>query len=113
MERQWSVNDFNLASWILQGQWNAANPQSTYWQPLSAKMLLTMLRPPPTIERPQYVNNLCRGSASYTAMKCITLFLNGILRGQSLQSVLVYNCTNILAMTHRSDFFAYDSRVNI
>jgi len=76
-------------------------------------MLLTILRPPPTIELPRSINNFGGGSASYTAMKCITLFLNGILHGQSLQSVLVSNFTNMHATSYRSDFFGCRSRVNI
>jgi len=47
--------------------------------------------PPPTIEHPQSINNFCGGSERYTAMYCIVLFLNQVLPGQSLQSVLVYN----------------------
>jgi len=46
-------------------------------------------------------------------MNCITLLPNCVLRGQSFQYVLVYNFTNIHAMSHRSDFFACSCRVNI
>jgi len=46
-------------------------------------------------------------------MKCIALFLNWVLHGQSSQYVLVYNFTNMYAMSHRSDFFACSSRVDI
>ena len=38
---------------------------------------------------------VCQGSECYTAINCSILFLNGGLRGQSLQSVLVYNFTNM------------------
>jgi hypothetical protein len=41
---------FEFASWTLEGKWNAANPQSTCQQPLTAKMLLTILRPPSTFD---------------------------------------------------------------
>jgi len=116
-KRQRSVNGvstiFHLASSILYGQWNTANWQSTYRQPLSSKLQLTILHLPPTIERPRSVNNFGGGSASYTAMKYITLFLNGIACSQSLQSVLLYNVTNMYAMSHRSDFFTCSSRFNI
>jgi len=71
-----------------------------------AKMLVMLSHPPPTIEHPQSMNNFCRGSECYTAMYCIVLFLNQVLPGQSLQSVLVYNFTNMHAMSYRSDFFA-------
>jgi len=104
---------FEPASWILYGCWNAANPQSTHRQPVTAKLPVTMLCLPPTIECPQSVNNFCGGSASCTAIKCIVLFLNCVLHGQALQYVLVYNITNMHAMSHRSDCFACSSRVNI
>jgi len=38
---------------------------------------------------------------------------NWVLRGQSFQSVLVYNFTNIYAMSHRAEFFARSCRANI
>jgi len=69
-------------------------------------MLLTISHPPPTIHRPLSGNNVCWGSVSYTAMNCIALLPNWVLRGQSFQYVLVYNFTNMHAMSHRSDFFA-------
>jgi len=94
-------------------QWNAAGPQSTHRRPLSAKRLGMISHPPPTIECAQSVNNSCGGSACYTAMKCIVLFQNCVLRSQSLQYVLVYNFTNMHAMSHRSDFLACCSRVNM
>jgi len=28
---------FDLSSWIIQGQWDEANPQSTYWHPVCCK----------------------------------------------------------------------------
>jgi len=116
-ERQWSINGAStivaIACWIIKGQWNAADPQSTYRQPLSAKILVTISRLPPTIERPQSVTNFCGGSVSYTAMKCIALFLNWVLHGQSFQYVLVYNFINLHATSHRSYFFACSSTVNI
>jgi len=71
-----------------------------------AKMLVMISHPPPTIEHPQSINNFCGGSECYTAMYCIVLFLNQVLPGQSLQSVLVYNFTNMHAMSYRSDLFA-------
>jgi hypothetical protein len=40
-----------------------------------------------------------QGSERYTAINCIMLFLNGGFRGQSLQSVLVFNITNMHAMS--------------
>jgi len=38
-------------------------------------------------------------SERYTAINCSMLFLNGGLRSQSLQSVLVFNITNMHAMS--------------
>jgi len=54
-----------------------------------------------------------QGSERYTAMNCILPFLNGVLRGQSLQSVLVFNFTNMHAMSYWSDYFSCSCRVNI
>jgi len=62
-------------------------------------MRVTILPPPPTIERPQSVNGVHGGSEWYTAMNCVVLFLNRVLSGQSLQSNLVFNFTNMLAMS--------------
>jgi len=76
-------------------------------------MLLTISHPPPTMEFPRRVNNFCGSSVHYTAMNCVVLFLNLVLHCQSLQSVLVYNFTNMNAMSNRSDFFACSCRVNI
>jgi len=41
-----------------------------------------------------------QGSERYTAINCIMPFPNGVLRGQSLQSVLVFNFTNMHAMSY-------------
>jgi len=60
-------------------------------------------------ERKQF----CGDFERCTAMNCIVLFLNGVLRGQSSQSHLVYNFTNMHAMSYWSDFFTCSSRVNI
>jgi len=98
------VTTFDLAFWITERQWNADNPQWTYRHPLLGKVLVTISCPPLTIERPQNINSFWGGSERYTAMNCIVLFLNAVLRGLSLQSDLVYNCTNMHAMTYRSDF---------
>jgi len=46
-------------------------------------------------------------------MKWIVLFLNCVFRGQSIQYFLLYNFTSMHAMSHRSDFSASSSRVNI
>jgi len=75
-------------------------------------MLLTILHPPPTIEHPPSINNHFGGSVSYTAMNCIALLLNWVLRGQSFQYVLVYNLRNMHAMPHRSEFCTCSCRVN-
>jgi len=76
-------------------------------------MLVTISHPPPTIELPQSVNNSCGGSVCYTAMNCIALLLNWVLRGQSFQYVLVYNFTYMHAMSHRSDCFTSSCGVKI
>jgi len=104
---------FDLASWIIQRQWNVGDPQLTHRKPISAKMPVTIFRPPPTIERPQSANSSRGGSAHYTATNCIVLCLSRVLRSQSLQSNLVYNFTNMHAMSYRSDCFTCSSRVNI
>jgi len=76
-------------------------------------MLVPISRLPPTNERPQSINSSCGGSERYTAMNCIVLFLNWVSPGQSLQSNVVYNFTNIPAMPNRFDFFTCSSRFNI
>jgi len=76
-------------------------------------MLLTISHPPPTIECPLSVNNFCGGSVSNTAMNCIALLQNWVLRCQSFQYVLVYNFTNMHAMSHRSDSGPCNCKVNI
>ena len=52
-------------------------------------------------------------SEHYTTMNCIMPFPNGVLRGQSLQSVLVFNFTIMHAMSYWSDYFPCSCRVNI
>jgi hypothetical protein len=76
-------------------------------------MLLTTMRPPPTIEHPRSVNNFGGGSTSYTAINYNVLFLNRVLNSQFCQNVLRYNFTNMHAMCHRSGYFACSSTVNI
>jgi len=53
-----------------------------------------------------------QGSERYTAINCIMPFANGVLRSQSLQSVLVFNFTNMHAMSYWSDYFPCSCRVN-
>jgi len=95
------------------GQWKAANPQSTYRQPESANIPVSISCPPHTFDRPPSFNHYCGGSVSYTAMKCIALFPNWVLHSQSFQYVLICNFTNMHAMSHRSDFVAGSATVNI
>jgi len=117
MERQRSVNGastiFDPASWVIKWQWNLINPQWIYPQTVLAKMVMLILHPPPTIERPHSVNNFCGGSVSYTAMHCTALFPSWVLSGQFFPYVLVYNFTNMHAVSHRTDFFTCSSRVNL
>jgi hypothetical protein len=54
-----------------------------------------------------------QGTERYTAINCSILFLNGGLCGQSLQSLLVSNITNMHAMSDSSDYFPCSCRVNI
>jgi hypothetical protein len=42
---------------------------------------------------------VCPGSEYYTAINCTMLFPNGGLRGQSLQSVILFNIPNMDAMS--------------
>jgi len=104
---------FGLAFWTIWGLRKGVNPWLTDPPPLWAKMLLTISLPPPTIERPLSVKIFCGGSVSYTAMNCIALLQHWVLQGQSFQFVLVYNFTNMHAMSHRSVWFACSCRVNI
>jgi hypothetical protein len=69
--------------------------------------------PPSIIEPPCSVYKFCGGPLSCTAINCIVLFLNWVLLGQSCQYILVYNFTNMHAMTHRFDVFDSSSRVHI
>jgi len=46
-----------LASWIIQELWNNINPESMYWLPLWAKMLVTKSLPPHQNERQPRINN--------------------------------------------------------
>jgi len=46
-----------------------------------------------------------QGSKRYAAINCIMLFLNGVSRGQSLQSVIVFNFTNMHAMSYWSNYY--------
>jgi len=116
-ECQWSFNRastvFDFASLIIKGQWTAVDPQPTYRLPVLAKMRLTILCLHPTIGGPQSVISLPGGSVSYTTMSGILLFLDWVLRCQSFQYVLVYNFTIMHALSHRFDFLASSSRVNI
>jgi len=54
-----------------------------------------------------------QGSERYTAIHCIRLFPNGGLRGQLMQSVLVFNITHMYAMSDWSDYFPCSCRANI
>jgi hypothetical protein len=103
----------DLASWIIYRESNADNPQRNNRQPLVAKILVMISRVAPTIQRLHNVKSFGGCSEYYTAMNCIVLFLNRVLRGQSLQSVLVYNFPDMHAMSYRSDCFACSCRVNI
>jgi hypothetical protein len=60
-----------------------------------------------------WASTVRQGSECYTVIHCIMLFLNGVLPGQSMQSVLVLNFTNMHAMSSWSDYFPCSSRVNI
>jgi len=52
-----------------------------------------------------------QGSECYTAINCIMLFLNGVLCGQSLQTIGVFNIANMHAMSDWSDHFRCSFRV--
>jgi len=116
-ERQQSVNRastiLDLASCMNSQQWNEDNPQWTFRQPSLAKVLGMISHPLCTIECLRSVHNVCGFSEHYTAMNYIVLFLNRVLHGQSLHSVIVYNFPNMHAMSYRSDVFACSCKVNI
>ena len=77
-------------------------------------MLLMILLLSPKNERQQSVNSFCAGAITYTATKCIALYLNCIFNHQSFQYILVYNFTTMHAMSHRAYFFvACSCRVDI
>jgi len=117
MECQRCVNGASTildpASWIISQQCNADNPQWTYRQPWLATILVMISHPAPTMESTHSVNSFCGASERYTAMNCIVLFLWWVLCGQSLQSVVVYNFTNLHLICYRSEIFALSCRVNI
>jgi len=56
---------------------------------------------------------VCQGSECYTKINCIRPFLNGVLWGQSLQSVHVFNFTSMHAMSYWSEYRPCSCRVNI
>jgi len=56
---------------------------------------------------------VCHDCESYIAIHCSMLFLNEGLCGQSLQSVLVINITNMHAMSDWSEYYPCSCRVNI
>jgi len=76
-------------------------------------MLLTILHPPPIIERAPSVTHFCGGWVSHTATNWIALLRNWVLCGQSFQYVPVYYFKNMHAMSHRSEFFACSCGVDI
>ena len=110
---KWALTIAGLASWTIWGLRKGVNPESTYRLPSLAKIHLTISHLPHTIERPPSVNKFCGGSVRYSAMNCIAWLPNWVLRGQSFHYVLVYNFTNMQAMSHRFDHFASSCRVNI
>jgi len=54
-----------------------------------------------------------QSSKCYTATNSIMPFPNGVLPGQSLQSVVVFNFRTMHAMSYWSDYFPCSCRVNI
>jgi hypothetical protein len=94
-ERQWSVND--LCACILDNITGIERSKTTLslseafiGKNASANIVSTSYNCAPTVRQ---------GSERYTAIHCSMLFLNGGLRGQSLQSVLVFDITNMDAMS--------------
>jgi len=106
---QWSVNDFcagimdnqtgmerrfipmNLSAALIGNNAGVDIPSTSYsWAPTA-----------------------CQDSERYTAIDCSMQFLNGGLRGQSLQSGPVFNITNMHAMSDWSDYFPCSCKVNI
>ena len=73
-----------------------------------------MIAPPAsTIASPHSVTSFGGCSEQDTEMNCIVEFLNWVLRGQSLQSVLVYIFTYMHTTSYSCDFFASSCRVNV
>jgi hypothetical protein len=107
--RRMSVNDLyagildNLTG--MERIWTTMNLSAPFWGNKDSELIASAsYNSAPTVRQ---------GSQRYTAMNCIVLFLNGVLRGQSLESVLVFNFTNLHAMSSWSDYFLCSSRVNI
>jgi hypothetical protein len=107
--RQWNVNDF------FPGLFNNLTGMVRRLTPMNLSAAFVGNNASDHIVSASYdwVPTVCQGSECYTAINWNMLFLNGVLRGQSLQSVLVFNFTNMHAMAYWSDYFPCSSRVNI
>jgi len=108
-ERQQNVND--LCAGILHNLTGMERSYTTMY--LSAAVVGKSATDDIASASNNWAPTVHRGSERYTAMNCIMLSLNGVLRGQSLQSVLVFNFKNMHAMSYWSDYFPCNSRVNI
>ena len=77
-------------------------------------MLLMISLLPPKNEPQQSVNCFHAGAVTYTATKCIVLYLKYIFNRQSFQYVFVFNFKTMHAISHRAYFFVARSfEVNI
>ena len=108
-ERQWSIND--LCTGILD---NRTGMECRYTTMILSTACIGK-NASEDIASASYNSApiLRQGSERYTAINCIRPFLNGVLCGQSLQYVLVFNFTNMHALSYWSDYFPCGGRVNI
>jgi len=90
-----------LASWIIYPEWSGDKPQCTYRQPWWAKMLLTISRPPPTIEHPRCVKArnttqqltalCCSWMEFYAVSRCnLSLYSTSQLCMQCLTDLIIF-----------------------
>jgi len=108
-ERQWSVNDFPAG--ILDNITGMERRLTT--MNISAAFIVKNASVDIASASYNCAPAVRQGSERFTVINCSMLFLNGGLRGQSLQSVLLFNITNMHAMSDWSDYLPNSCRVNI
>jgi len=108
-KRQWSVNDF--CAGILD---NITGMEHRYiTMNLSAAFIGNNASVDIASASYNWAPTVRQGSELYTAIHCSMLFRNGGLSSHSLHSVLVFNITNMHAVSEWSEYFPCSWRVNI